>query len=132
MDVGIEDFVYLIKNCSFLFTDSHHGVCFGLIYHKNIATVANARRGRTRFDSLFKLLEMEEALLEEDTLCDKIEQIVEIDYKKVDSILKREKEEALKWLREALFLQKKNEESSEDLFAKYFNMLQRERIVRES
>lgn len=131
-DVGIEDFIYLIKNCSFLFTDSHHGVCFGLIYHKNFATVANARRGRTRFDSLFKLLHMEEVLLEEGILCEKIDQIMEIDYKEVDNILGREKEASLEWLKEALFSEKKKEDMSEELFAKYFNMLQRERVERES
>lgn len=131
-DVGIEDFIYLIKNCKFLFTDSHHGVCFGMIYHKNFATVANARRGRTRFDSLFKLFDMEEILLEEGTLCEQLDQMEKIDYKKIDNIMKEEKREALEWLREALFSDKKNNETTEDLFAKYFNMLQRERVAREN
>lgn len=32
--VSVPDFVKLIRNCNFLLTDSHHGVCFGMIYHK--------------------------------------------------------------------------------------------------
>lgn len=125
VDVQIEEFVYAIKNCKFLFTDSHHGVCFGMIYHKNFAAVSNPRRGKTRFDSLFALMGMEKVLLEEGSLLEQLENLPEVDYKHVDVILKYEKQKSFDWLKQAFDKERDCKKKDEDLFAKYFNQAKR-------
>lgn len=120
-EVGVEEFVYLIKNCSYLMTDSHHGACFAIIYNKDFVAISNPRRGKTRFDSLFELLDMKEYLLEEGSLCDRIETVNNVDYNRVNNILKNEKEASMNWLKNVIEKEKDCSESKEDLFAKYFN-----------
>lgn len=120
-DVGIEEFIYLIKHSQYLFTDSHHGVCFGMIYHKNFSAVANSRRGKTRFDSLFHLFEMEDCLLEEGDICTDIQKVHDINYDVVDKILEKERQKSLKWLKNALEKSNNKKQIREDLFAEYFN-----------
>ena len=120
-DVGIEEFVYLIKNCSYLMTDSHHGACFAMIYNKNFVAISNPRRGKTRFDSLFELLEIKGNLLEEGSLCENIDNVKDVDYNRLNEILKKEKAASMKWLSEVIEKEKNVEETKEDLFAKYFN-----------
>ncbi|MCD7865501.1 MAG: Coenzyme F420 hydrogenase/dehydrogenase, beta subunit C-terminal domain [Clostridiales bacterium] len=126
-DVSCEDFIYLIKNCEYLFTDSHHGVCFGLIYHKQFAAVANARRGITRFESLFSLLEIEHMLIDENMLMTQIKKSNKIDYKVVDQILEKERMKSKDWLYKNLIERKEQSEviDRNDLFAKQLNMCMR-------
>lgn len=101
-DVGIDEFIYFIKNCRYMITDSHHGACFAIIYHKNFVAIANARRGKTRFESLFNLLKIEEFLIEEGELLDQILDIPDVDYLSVDEILTNERRKSGEWLKWAL------------------------------
>lgn len=32
--IGIEEFLGLVQNCKYLFTNSYHGICFGIIFNK--------------------------------------------------------------------------------------------------
>lgn len=133
MNIGgkatVQDFVKLIKNCSYLLTDSHHGVCFGMIYHKKFMAIRNPRRGAVRFDSLFKLFEMENCLTEEGNILEAIERDPSPDYDFIDSKMENEKVKSLEWMKSMLFENKqKSEESIEDIFAKYFHELQRMRF----
>lgn len=131
-NVGVEEFVYYIKNCSFLFTDSHHGVCFGMIYNKQFVAIANPRRGRTRFDSLFQVFEMSDMLLEEGMLCDRLEQISEPNYERINEILGIEREKSLKWMKSQLKKEKNGEVTTYDLFAKYFNLAKRLQVEKDN
>ena len=130
--VGIEEFVSYIRNCAFLFTDSHHGVCFGMIYQKPFAAVANPRRGRTRFDSLFQVFEMTDLLLEEGNLCESLDVLKDPDYERINTILDEEKKRSLQWLQEQLQKEKKDEGSTSNLFAKYFNLAKRLEVEKEN
>ncbi len=101
--VTIEDFLSLIRGCRFLVSDSHHGICFGLIYQKNFLCIANKGRGLTRFESLFNLLEIREHMVKEaEEIPDNEELLREVNYEKVNTILEREKKVSLGWLQEAL------------------------------
>lgn len=100
-NVSVEDFVYYIKQCDFLITDSHHGACLGIIYNKNLFAIANSTRGITRFTHLFglfnimhKLVFSAEDIIGNDSLLDSI------DYEAVNSILEREKRSSLERLSE--------------------------------
>ena len=102
-NVGIEDFIYLIKNCSFLLTDSHHGVCFGIIYHKNFICIANHSRGYTRFESLFNLLHIKQHMVDDAIqIINNSNLLADVDYSKVDIILNAERNKSYNWLKQAL------------------------------
>lgn len=122
-DVSIEDFIKLIKNCKFLLSDSHHGICFGLIYHINFICIANRNRGYTRFESLFNLLEIKEHMVDNAKEIPENEKLLDsIDYESVDKILNRERKRSSEWLRNALAAKLNNELSEETkLLIKYLN-----------
>ena len=123
--VSVPDFVKLIRNCNFLLTDSHHGVCFGMIYHKKFLAIRNPRRGAVRFDSLFKLFEMENCLTEEGNILESLKKAPSPDYERIDLKMKSEKARSLEWMQSMLIDNKhEQEELVEDIFAKYFHELQ--------
>ncbi len=102
-DVSIEDFVCLIKKCRFMISDSHHGICFGILFHKNFVCVANAGRGLTRFESLFELLHIKKHMVYSAGEIPGREDLLEpVNYEEVDEILKREKDNSFEWLKKAL------------------------------
>lgn len=104
-NVEIEDFIGLIKNCSFLLTDSHHGACFGLIYHKNFICIANYSRGYTRFESLFNLLDIREHMVDNANEIENNKKLLRnINYTKVDKILNEERRKSFNWLKKSLSL----------------------------
>lgn len=97
-----EQFVNYIKNCDYLLTDSHHGTCFGIIYHKPYAAVVNSGRGATRFETVAHSLGLQKRLFfgTEDIFKTK-RPYQSIDYAAVDKCIAREKERARIWLEEA-------------------------------
>lgn len=101
--VTTEQFLFYIKNCAFLLTDSHHGVCFGIIYKKKYVALVNANRGKTRFVTVAEVLHLQNRLMDNPLDVLKNEKIYEeIDYDKVEFRLKGKKEEAFNWLKYAL------------------------------
>lgn len=94
----IEEFLLLIKNCEFLLTDSHHGTCLGIIFHKNYFAIGNEKRGIDRFTTVAKKLGTTDRILSLPTNYDVIDQISEIDYKEVDARLNQEVMRAKEWL----------------------------------
>lgn len=102
-NVSIEDFLCLIKKSKFLITDSHHGICFALIYQKNFICIANAGRGLTRFESLFDLLDIKKHLVYSAREIIDNEILMEsVDYSYVNNLLDHEKRISKEWLINAL------------------------------
>ena len=129
---SIENFIKLIKNCSFLVSDSHHGICFGLIYHKNFICIANRSRGYARFTSLFDLLGIRKHMVDSaDEIVGSKALLESVDYEKVDSVLRREKEEALIWLKEALTSERRKKDEQELLLVRSLNKLHKEELENE-
>lgn len=99
----IEEWLSLIYNSSLFITNSFHGLCFAILFNKNFVCISNKAIGNTRFLSILKLLNLENRLL---TNIDEIENRPDlfepIDWERVNSILEKEKEKSLKWLKEAL------------------------------
>lgn len=100
--VTSEEFLYYIKNCSYLLTDSHHGTCFGIIYHKQYTAMINTGRGATRFESVANALGLKDRLLypEESLSGEKV--AAPIDYQAVEARLEQEKQKAADWLSHAM------------------------------
>lgn len=117
-DISVEEWLYHIKNASFYFGDSYHGLCFALIFHVPFLVLYMKHGGASteqRFLSLLKEVGLEERYLYgvEDT-----ERIVElinkkIDWNDVDARLGVLREKSRKWIETAL-KQKAKEVSAED------------------
>lgn len=54
----IEDFIGTIYKCDALIIDSYHGLCFGIIFRKNVFCYKNKKRENVRFDSLIEQLNL--------------------------------------------------------------------------
>lgn len=117
--VSAEQFLYYIKHADFLFTDSHHGTCFGIIYQKPYAAAVNAERGKTRFVTVAQTLGLMDRLVDNPTDIIGNERIYRpINYAQVEKKLRREKEHARKWLEAALRMpSKKNQDTPRTLAA---------------
>lgn len=102
-DVKIESWLAHIYHCSFFVTDSFHGMCFAIMFHKQFLVLVNKRRGETRFTSLLNLLGLEARLCySEQELRTKARTLSTIDYTEVDKKLNQERERSRKWLRDAI------------------------------
>lgn len=101
--VTTEGFVNYIRHCAYLLTDSHHGTCFGIIYHKPYMALVNAARGRTRFDTVAQCLDLESRLVNDpQDLVRGAQAYAPIDYDAVEERLGRLKAYARDWLVAAL------------------------------
>lgn len=99
-NMPIEDFLFNILNCSYMITDSYHGMCFSIIFNKDFLCIKNRERGRARFDSLQRQLCLNDSnFLNENERMDKVEPI---DYTGVNDRLNKLSEEGKKWLKNAL------------------------------
>ena len=74
----------MIQGCQFLITDSFHGVCFAIIFKKSFIALCNKNRGAARFESILKLLGLEDRLINS---LDDYHDIKEIDWDNVYKVL---------------------------------------------
>ncbi len=107
-NVQVEDWLYYIKNCEFLVTDSCHGISFGIIFERPFIGIGNKRRGMSRFNSLLGLFNLKHRFVTDPKDIIGNEELLQpIDYKPVNEILESEKARSKKWLKDALFSPKK-------------------------
>lgn len=81
----VPEWLQAFENAAFVVTDSFHGMVFSIIFNKSFIVLINDDRGRTRFDSLLRLLNLQGRILEKKS-DQTIEEIInkEIDYKSVN------------------------------------------------
>ena len=98
----VEDFLYIIKNADFVITDSFHGTCFSTIFKKQFISFLNKGRGESRY-ALFEELKLRDRIINNfDELKNKKDLFDKIDYTETFEIIKKEKERAILWLKNAL------------------------------
>lgn len=97
----VEEWIRGFIDAKFVVTDSFHGTVFSILFNKPFISIANKRRGLTRFTSLLKLFKLEERLIcsYEDFL---IEEINEIDWDRTNLILKQEVDRSIRFIQESL------------------------------
>ncbi|NWN91786.1 polysaccharide pyruvyl transferase family protein [Marinobacter adhaerens] len=91
------------QDAEYVVTDSFHGTVFSILYNKPFIALGNEMRGMSRFSSLLKMFGLEERLLlnlEAGHSNRLLKQ--DIDWQRVNLILKAEKEKALNFLKESL------------------------------
>ena len=100
--IGNEELLAQIKNSEYVVTDSFHGVCFAIIFHKPFSVIINKERGASRFYSILKLLGIENRIIDLKNDLD-IKTFTEIiDYENVELRLYKEKVRCISWLRDAI------------------------------
>ncbi len=106
---SIEEFIYHIMNAEFVVTDSFHGFCFSMIFNRPFYAVANKTRGRARFDTITRLIDVSDRLIEDFAELDSIsvDEALAIDYSKINANIDRECDRSKKWLHNALFSEKR-------------------------
>lgn len=60
----VRAWVQAFQESDFVVTDSFHGCVFSIIFNKPFIAIANTNRGRTRFESLLELFNLEERLFD--------------------------------------------------------------------
>ena len=109
-DVDPFDFIRLIKNATYVVTDSFHGSVFSILMHKQFLTFYRkniSEKGNTnsRIDSLFNILGLDDRLFRGDSYA----QIqAKIDYQYVDHKISELRESSLDFLKNGLALGDKN------------------------
>ena len=127
LQVEIEQWLRLVMDAQFIFTDSFHGTCFAIIYHKNFCTIKNDKRGNSRFHSLMQMTGLEDHLIEEQYILKDLTILLEkedINYEIVDALIKRECRIGMEWLKTAVNREQKSI-SEEDLINNRLEKLER-------
>ncbi len=103
-NLTMEDWLYYMKSCDMLVTDSFHGVCFALIYSKPFICIANPGRGYPRFTSLLGLTGLMGRMISSSAELGDQSPIWEpFNYGQINTILDIWREKSRNWLKKALF-----------------------------
>lgn len=102
-DVSVQDFVQAFKNASYVITDSFHGSAFSIIFNKPFFAIGNYGRGFERFtDLLSRLKLLDRLVIDNENIPHDMRYLAPIDYTEINSIISKEGERTVKWLKNAL------------------------------
>lgn len=101
-DLTVNDWVFYIKHCDHLVTDSFHGVCFAIIFNKPFTCMGHKGRGLARFTSLFNMFGLMGRMVEYESTAEELDSLPEIDWKSVNETWQNKKAESLQWLNKVL------------------------------
>ncbi len=101
----VEEWICALYNCDYFITDSFHGLCFALIFHKQFFVVFNKWqwRGIERIKEILDLFGLQDRLVENiDELKSKNLIDCKIDYENIEKRLNAERKKSLDWLKSAI------------------------------
>lgn len=85
---AIEEWLQGFLDARFVVTDSFHGTVFSILFNKPFYAIVNKAKGASRFESLLKMFDLEDRLLDLDTTDLSVIDIKkDIDYNKVNAKL---------------------------------------------
>ena len=100
---GLEDWVQNFAQSRFVVTDSFHGTCMAILFHKPFIAIVNQGRGATRFYSLLDALGLSARLIEKpEDLYNRADLLHDVDFSQADQVLEEWRERSLQWLKAAL------------------------------
>lgn len=100
-NIALEDWLSAILNSKLVITDSFHGICFCLIFNKPFICPANGMTAYTRFDSLFKMLNIQNQTVSVNDILKK-NCIFKIDYEKLNQRIEEERRHGLEFLQKVI------------------------------
>lgn len=86
-EASIPTWLKCIHDATFVITDSYHGVVFSILFNKQFVFCGNAKRGNSRVESLFRMLEINPE---------------DIDYSTVNNNIRKWRKKSIGFLKEAL------------------------------
>lgn len=100
---SVTSWLRMIKNSSFVVTDSFHGTVFSIIFNKPFVVIANMERGVSRFNTLLEIFDFSYRIISPDDP-DALEKILssKIDWDKVNEILNQYRKRSNDFLNFAL------------------------------
>lgn len=101
--IGPEEFLSLVKNASFVCTDSFHGLAFSIIFKKNFSVFERFKEGNplnqnSRIYNILKILNLTDRIMKGN----EIEPTQYVDYEDVYGRLEEQKEKSLQFLKNAI------------------------------
>ena len=125
-NLQVEDWLYYFKNSDFVITDSFHGTCMAILFHKPFIAIGNQGRGSSRFESLLGTLGLTNRyVMDVKDILRRGELLTDVDYSPVDAILTKQRKESRQWLSDALEGKKENRKLSAGAKLRSFIGLQR-------
>lgn len=94
---GPFEFLALIDNAEFVISNSFHATAFSLIFNKQFAVINRKEGINTRMKDLLSVVNLENRMI-----CEEQEEILPIDYKDVNILLKNKIDESKKYLDSAI------------------------------
>lgn len=94
---SVEQWIRSFMDAEFVITDSFHGTVFSILFNKPFISIANKDRGLTRFTSLLKLFHIKDRLIFPENFS--LDELQEIDWKNIDTILTRERKKSTQFLK---------------------------------
>lgn len=98
--LSVEEWLSLIANSSIVITDSFHGTVFSILFHREFYSIVNKARGGSRFFSLLKPLGLECRVGDVEEI--ETSQIQNVDWKHIDNVLQKQREDSMNFLINAL------------------------------
>ena len=117
------DWLAYYANADRIITDSFHGTCFSIIFHKKYAAIQAGTK--ERFTSLANVLRVEDPAEvniyeSEDAVLSAADPFKAVDFNHIDECIKSEKTRCLNWLNNALKKEvKSDEQGSNESFVEY-------------
>jgi len=96
---GIEDFIHLFNNASFVITDSFHGTCFALNFNKPFVSIAPHGK-KNRIENLLNQIDLQNNIIDENSDMQAIN--IHLDYNILNPKIELVREKSFKFIENAL------------------------------
>lgn len=98
----VEEWLKALQEARFVVTDSFHGCVFSILFNKPFYVYGNKQRGKSRFESLLNTFLLQSRYVDEETSLNTLEINEDIDWNKVNDIIKEKRELSKRFLLTAL------------------------------
>lgn len=114
-DCKVEDWLFYIKNCSLVITDSFHAFCFSVLYNKKIIPIFQTLNGKDsgeRILSLAEIFKINISLQQMNKTMENDDKVSYFNLAEIDKIsLEKEINRSKDWLKNALMIQVNNDKT---------------------
>lgn len=126
----VQQWIEKMARSSFIVTDSYHGLCLALLFHKNFIVIPHENRGTRKVYSLLDLVEIRQRVWDgEENMSTFLTRLSEVDWNNVDNILDNERKRALDWIANAISVKEAKDITEFDIVRK---MLDQDKELMES
>lgn len=102
-DASPKDFISLIRNAEYIFTDSFHCMLFSCMYHRSFYTFKKIGKAQlNRMYAFQKMIYADDRMINENYSISDIDNIKKIDWEKVDQTIINKRKDSEKYLSDAL------------------------------